>query len=211
MARSYETLVAAAALANARTFGGEDYTGFHTLMALAPAFHMAGEMPAERGVAGPQGPLPQREPHPEPRVKVGEVLHPVTPASLPADRPGGEVLREAVRKHDMAAAEGTFAALARQPVAEAFSDLFVAVEDAHDVHRVVLPYRAWCLLDIVGPEHAHTLLRQSVRYCVREENPQSAQRHGAIRSLLPKAARPVPADGRGARQAAGRRRLGRCT
>ena len=29
-------LVAAASLANARTFGGEDYVGFHTLMALAP-------------------------------------------------------------------------------------------------------------------------------------------------------------------------------
>ena len=28
-------LVAAAALANARTFGGEDYVGFHTMMALA--------------------------------------------------------------------------------------------------------------------------------------------------------------------------------
>src|SRR5262245_13045355 len=28
------TLVAAAALANARTFGGEDYVGFHTLMAI---------------------------------------------------------------------------------------------------------------------------------------------------------------------------------
>src|SRR5579859_5837031 len=30
-------LTAAAALANARTFGGEDYVGFHTMMALAPA------------------------------------------------------------------------------------------------------------------------------------------------------------------------------
>src|SRR5438270_13811070 len=30
-------LVAAAALANARAFGGEDYVGFHTLMALVPA------------------------------------------------------------------------------------------------------------------------------------------------------------------------------
>ena len=29
-------LTAAAALANARTFGGEDYVGFHTMMALAP-------------------------------------------------------------------------------------------------------------------------------------------------------------------------------
>ena len=41
-------LVAAAALANARTFGGEDYIGFHTLMALMPAYHMARELPAER-------------------------------------------------------------------------------------------------------------------------------------------------------------------
>ncbi|MGO8752173.1 MAG: hypothetical protein ACLQNE_40055 [Thermoguttaceae bacterium] len=38
-------LVAAAALANARTFGGEDYVGFHTMMALAPAYHMALELP----------------------------------------------------------------------------------------------------------------------------------------------------------------------
>src|SRR5262245_6525660 len=38
-------LLSAAALANARTFGGEDYVGFHTMMALAPALHMAAEMP----------------------------------------------------------------------------------------------------------------------------------------------------------------------
>ena len=31
-------LVAAGTLANARTFGGEDYIGFHTFMALAPAW-----------------------------------------------------------------------------------------------------------------------------------------------------------------------------
>ena len=40
-------LVAAATLANARTFGGEDYVGFHTLMALAPAYHMAHELPED--------------------------------------------------------------------------------------------------------------------------------------------------------------------
>src|SRR5882672_6416154 len=39
-------LTAAAALANARTFGGEDYVGFHTMMALAPALRMAQELPA---------------------------------------------------------------------------------------------------------------------------------------------------------------------
>jgi hypothetical protein len=41
-------LVAAAALANARTFGGEDYVGFHTMMALAPAWHMAQEIDEAR-------------------------------------------------------------------------------------------------------------------------------------------------------------------
>src|SRR5204862_3838290 len=41
-------LVAAAALANARAFGGEDYVGFHTMMALAPAYHMARELPKEK-------------------------------------------------------------------------------------------------------------------------------------------------------------------
>ncbi|MBV9122556.1 MAG: hypothetical protein JO112_04295, partial [Planctomycetes bacterium] len=39
------TLVAAAALANARTFGGQDYTGYHAFMALAPSFQMAAELP----------------------------------------------------------------------------------------------------------------------------------------------------------------------
>src|SRR5947209_9636706 len=41
-------LVAAAALANVRTFGGEDYVGFHTMMALTPAYYMAKELPTER-------------------------------------------------------------------------------------------------------------------------------------------------------------------
>src|SRR5690349_21332015 len=45
-------LLRAAALANARTFGGDDYVGFHTMMALAPAWHMASELPSE------QAPLP---------------------------------------------------------------------------------------------------------------------------------------------------------
>src|SRR5579872_6807195 len=41
-------LVAAAALANARPFGGQDYDGYHAFMALVPAFHMAGELPKDK-------------------------------------------------------------------------------------------------------------------------------------------------------------------
>jgi hypothetical protein len=50
----------------------------------------------------------------------------------------------------------------------------------------VLPYRAWALLDIVGPEHAHTMLRQSLHYCVGSESrPRSAQADEP-RTVLPR-------------------------
>src|SRR5437773_474895 len=97
-------LTAAAALANARTFGGEDYVGFHTMMALAPALHMAQELPAELQ------PLP--------------------------------------------------------------------------VFKVL--YRAWDLLGLIGKEQAHTLLRQSVRYCVKAESWQRTSTWDEPRTLLPK-------------------------
>ena len=41
-------LTAAAALANAETFGGEDYVGYHTEMALLPALQMTADLPVER-------------------------------------------------------------------------------------------------------------------------------------------------------------------
>ena len=43
-----KTLVASAALANARAFGGQDYTGYHTFMALGPAYQIAAELPTDR-------------------------------------------------------------------------------------------------------------------------------------------------------------------
>ncbi len=163
-------LVAAAALANARTFGGEDYVGFHTMMAFAPAFHMARELPKER--------------QPLPVIKVlyrntnriqesggrnHEVLHPVAAEQLSPGQLGGEALRDAVRAKNLDSAEKTFAALAARGADEAFNDLLFAVQDNTEVHRTVLPYRAWDLLSIIGPEQAHTLLRQSVHYCVKSE------------------------------------------
>ena len=42
------TLVMAGALANARTFGGQDYDGYHTLMALMPAYEMSKLLPEDR-------------------------------------------------------------------------------------------------------------------------------------------------------------------
>src|SRR5258708_38679920 len=41
-------LIAAGALANAQTFGGCDYVGFHTAMAMLPALEMTRQLPHER-------------------------------------------------------------------------------------------------------------------------------------------------------------------
>src|SRR5262245_50366007 len=43
-----QQLMAAGALANAEAFGGEDYTGFHTAMAMLPALNMVDLLPSER-------------------------------------------------------------------------------------------------------------------------------------------------------------------
>ena len=163
-------LVSAAAFANARTFGGEDYIGFHTMMALAPAYHMSKELPENRRVL-PVLKVLYRNTN---RIQEfggpsKEVLHTVQPGPLSAGRPNGETLREAVRAKDMEAAERTFAALSRGNPEDAFNDVLYAVQDNTEVHRTVLPYRSWDLLGLIGREHAATLLRQSVRYCVKSE------------------------------------------
>ena len=184
---SLTELVAAAALSNARTFGGEDYVGFHTMMALAPAYHMAREMPRE------QQALPILKVLYRNANRIGEkggrkaeVLRPVNPVPPPEGRKGADVLYAAVKRKDVTAAEQTFAALAGRSPEEAFNDLLFTVQDAVEVHRTVLPYRAWDLLPIIGREHAHTLLRQSVRFCVKSESPRYTHYFDSPRALLPK-------------------------
>lgn len=180
-------LVAAAALANARTFGGEDYVGFHTMMALAPSLHMARELPDALQ------PLPvfkvlyrNTNRIQEKGGRKEEVLHPVKPATLPEGSACGDLLREAVRRKNCEEAERTFAALSQRSAEDALNHLLFAVQDETEVHRVVLPYRAWDLLDLIGKEQAHTLLRQSVRYCVKAESGQRAATGNEPHTLLPK-------------------------
>jgi hypothetical protein len=98
-------LVAAAALANARSFGGEDYVGFHAMMALAPAYHVAAELPEG------EKPLPilkvlyrNNQRLREVGGRKAEVLRPVHPATIPAipgPSTGGATLRDAVRRKDL--------------------------------------------------------------------------------------------------------------
>jgi hypothetical protein len=180
-------VVAAAALANARTFGGEDYVGFHTMMAIAPSYHMAQELPENKR------PLPVLKVLHRNSSRIQgfgggpshETLHPVRAGTFPAGRPGADVLREAVRGANMAEAERSFAALAGT-AEDALNSVLHAVEDAAEVHRVVLPYRAWDLMGIIGRERAHTLLRQSVHYCVKAENESYRRYLGGVRTLVPR-------------------------
>jgi hypothetical protein len=178
------TLVAAGALANAREFGGRHYEGYHTFMALAPAYQMALELPEA------QRPLPvlkvlyRNSTHIQAKGgRKNEVLKPVKPTPVPAGKVGGEVLQQFTRKNDPTTAEGHFAALAQDGAEDAFNHVMYCVADDINVHRVVLAWRAWAMLDFTGKEHAHTLLRQSVLFACNENR---GGRVIAIQTQLPK-------------------------
>jgi hypothetical protein len=183
-----QSLVAAAALANARTFGGNDYTGYHAFMALVPSYQMATELPENRRALPVLKVLYRNTSRmQEQGGRTSEALHPMEAAALPQGRSGGEILRDATRKADMDEAERTFASLARGPVGEAFNHLQFSIQDEVDVHRVVLAWRAWVALDFTGKEQAHTLLRQSVRFCVEEEQEiRKRNSQPEIRAVLPR-------------------------
>ena len=188
-------LVAAAALTNARAFGGEDYVGFHTLMALAPAYLMAEqETDARRKPLAVLKVLHRNATRLKEVGNTKETLKVVAPGKLAADRSGGEQLRDQVRTATadagkaLADAEATFAAIcAKGKPEDALNQLMVEVDDATEVHRVVLVSRAWDLTRFVGAERAHTMLRQSVRYCVNTEKyPNQVKYNAPIREQLPK-------------------------
>ncbi|HEY2573796.1 MAG TPA: hypothetical protein VGH65_06995 [Verrucomicrobiaceae bacterium] len=181
------TLVAAGALANARTFGGEDYVGFHTLMAIAPSYHMAQHMPAAQQ-ALPVFKVLYRNTN---RIQdhggcKSEVMHAVAASPVPAGHDAGDALRDAMRQKDLNAAEQMFASLAKGKPEEAFNAVLTMVHDHTEVHRVVLPYRAWDLLGIIGMDQAHSLLRQSLRYCVKAETRSPDGTYGVPAKLLPR-------------------------
>lgn len=184
---SLRDLVGAAALANARACGGEDYVGFHTFMALAPALQMAGELPSERRALPVLKVLHRnaRCLHDPARAGTVETLVPVPPVADGSGSATAEQLREAVRARDLPRGEQVFAQLSQRGAEQAWNALLPTVHDGTDVHRIVLAHRAWDMLSLVGPGHAGTLLRQSLHYCWKHEE-HSARRFSALRELLPK-------------------------
>jgi len=183
------TIVAAAALANARAFGGQNYDGYHTFMALAPSYQMAQELPEGRRALPVLKVL-----HRNARFihSTGchehEALHEIKDETSPKQKADSSALREAMRQSDQAKAERTLATLTRGSLDEAYNRIQECVRDDVDVHRVVLSWRAWETLDLTGKDQALTLLRQSVRFCVdseRERNKRNQPEPG-IRATLPK-------------------------
>lgn len=163
-------LIAAAALANAETFGGQDYVGYHTEMALLPALNMAAELPAARQPLPVLKVIYRNADRIQSSGSSGQrVLKPIRPVNEPDVAKAGQMLRDAARQEKMEYGERLLAARVAESKQAAFNDLLWAVQDAANVHRFVLAYRAWGLIDVVGEQHAHTMLRQCVRYCVQQE------------------------------------------
>ncbi|MEQ1854131.1 MAG: hypothetical protein ABMA01_21370, partial [Chthoniobacteraceae bacterium] len=95
-------------------------------------------------------------------------------------------LHDAVRAKDTAKAESAFATLMHRNAEDGFNALLACVQDNPEVHRTVLPYRAWDLLDVVGREHATTMLRMSLRYCLNAEQYRRPEwdEHGKVLAKL---------------------------
>lgn len=181
-------LVAAAALANAETFGGQDYVGYHTEMALVPALEMSQEL------QGPKSYLPILKViyrNAEQIQNVGGAKHKTLHEHdhhVSAEGDVGEKIKQATRARKMGEAESLFASIEDVPLEERFNAILPVIEDDINVHRFVLAHRSLELVDVVGEQNAQTMLRQCVRYCVDTEQHRHSKGSppSPIRTLLPK-------------------------
>ncbi len=181
---SLKELIAAGALANARAFGGQDYNGYHSFMALCPSYAMAMALPEK------ERPLPilkvlyRTSTHIHgARCTKNDHLASVEPIKLDKGVPAGEQMRQAARARKLAQAEQIFYSLPGKPE-QIYDDVQLLIQDDLNVHRVVLAWRAWEVLDFIGKDHARDMLRQTVRFC---SDPRHSGRGGhPIQKVLPK-------------------------
>lgn len=179
-----KTLVAAGALANARTFGGTDYVGYHSAMALLPAYQMASQMPKGSEALPVLKVLHRNTTRMRQRGgRKNEALRTVT-----TQPKTDKTLLELERSRDLTEAERLFRRQVASSTASAYESLQPLMHDNIDVHQVVLTWRAYDLLQLTGQEHAHTMLRQCVRHYVDREQDRVNKGRPAptLRALLPK-------------------------
>ncbi len=185
----FRDLVAAAALANAETFGGQDYVGYHAEMALIPALEMTADLPEDRNALPILKVIYRNSSRIQqfgPGRKTLKAIDAIQ-ENVSVDRFGPE-LRKLVRDADMDKAEQLFATVHKNDPGAAFDTLLYTIADEVDVHRFVLAYRGMGLIDIAGQEHAHTMLRQCVRHCVDYEQKRidKGKKASPIRDYIPK-------------------------
>jgi hypothetical protein len=191
-------LIGAGALANAVTFGGCDYVGFHTAMAMLPALGMS------RMLADGRQPLPvlkvlyrnsqQIQSAGSSSKAALEAIHAAEHSSE------GDVatqIRDACRKVDVARCEKLLAGVEGTPL-EAFNALQPTIQDDLNVHRFVFAHRTYGLVGLLGEEYSYSMLRQCVRLCADHERQHVAHKHpeSPIRALVPKLLDQYKLDGK---------------
>ena len=182
---SLQQLITSAALANARAFGGEDYVGFHTFMALMPALRMSRQLPAEMQalpvlkVLYRQAARLEESDHHH-----NDTLKPVTGnTAAAASTTLAQALTASVHQQDRAAADQLLTSAAHQSPDTAWNSLLPTGFEAPEVHRIVLAHRAWDMLDLAGHSHADAILRQSLHYCIQVEPNRQKGSHNVSEPL----------------------------
>ncbi len=187
-ATDLRSITAAAALANAETFGGQDYVGYHAEMALIPALEMSQRLPTQRQALPVLKVLYRNTDQiQKTNSQNRKTLRPIQTPPQPVDGMDQKLL-QAQRNVEMDQAEALFASITDVPLDRKFNAIMEMIEDDINVHRFVLVHRSVELIDVVGSQHAQTMLRQCVRFCVDEERHRidGGRPESPIRKLLPK-------------------------
>jgi hypothetical protein len=106
----------------------------------------------------------------------------VGPTKIDDKTPAAIQMRDAARARKLAQAEQIFVSLPGTPE-QTYDDVQLLIQDDLNVHRVVLAWRAWEVLDFIGKDHARDMLRQTVRFC---SDPRHGRQGHPIQKVLPR-------------------------